>query len=130
MVLLYEESDGKASYMIDLLRRLRAAGHDAVFAEKTMRGLGMDVKRIARFAEGIKGGFIFWFDLGNGSFLSAARSFWKREAPLFTPVYKVYTMAPEMRFPIQQRRRRRKRRKIEFLFSRMEPILYIGEKGL
>ena len=54
MVLLYEESDGKASYMIELLRQLRAAGHNAVFAGKTMRGLGMNVKRIARFAEEIK----------------------------------------------------------------------------
>ena len=52
MVLLYEEAGGKASYMIDLLHRLRAAGHNAVFADKTMRGLGMDMKRIARYVEG------------------------------------------------------------------------------
>ena len=51
-VLLYEESDRKASYMVDLLHRLQDAGHEAVFAEKTMHALGMDVRRIARFVGG------------------------------------------------------------------------------
>jgi DNA-binding LacI/PurR family transcriptional regulator len=36
---------------VDILRRLRDTGHDAVFADKTMRDLGMNVKRIARFVE-------------------------------------------------------------------------------
>ena len=49
MILLYEESDRKASYLVDLLRRLQDTGHDAVFADKTMRDLGMEVKRIARW---------------------------------------------------------------------------------
>jgi len=51
MILLYEESDRKASYMIDLLHQLRDTGHDAIFAEKTMCDLGLSVKRITRFAE-------------------------------------------------------------------------------
>lgn len=54
VVLLYEESGGKASYMMDLLYRLRAAGHNAVFADQTIRGLGLDVTRIARYVEGTK----------------------------------------------------------------------------
>jgi hypothetical protein len=52
MILLYEETDRKASYMVDLLHRLRDIGHEAIFAEKTMRDLGMNVKRIGRFVEG------------------------------------------------------------------------------
>jgi DNA-binding LacI/PurR family transcriptional regulator len=52
MILLYEPSDRNANYMVDLLHRLRDAGHEAIFAEKTMRELGMNVKRIARFVEG------------------------------------------------------------------------------
>jgi DNA-binding LacI/PurR family transcriptional regulator len=51
MILLYEDADRKASYMVDLLHRLRDTGHEAIFAEKTLRDLGMNVKRIARFAE-------------------------------------------------------------------------------
>ena len=51
MILLYEESDRKASYMVDLLRRLQDTGHDAAFADKTMRSFGMEVKRIARFVK-------------------------------------------------------------------------------
>ncbi len=52
MILLYEASDRNANYMVDLLHRLRDTGHEAIFAEKTMRDLGMNVKRIARFVEG------------------------------------------------------------------------------
>jgi DNA-binding LacI/PurR family transcriptional regulator len=52
MILLYEESDHKASYAMDILNRLRDAGHEAVFAEKTMHDLRMDVRRIGRFVEG------------------------------------------------------------------------------
>lgn len=51
MVLLYEESDRKESYMLDLLNRLQNTGHEAFFAEKTMCALGMDVKRISRMVE-------------------------------------------------------------------------------
>ncbi len=52
MILLYEEADRKASYMVDLLHRLRDTGHEAVFADKSMRDLGMNVRRIAGFVEG------------------------------------------------------------------------------
>ena len=52
MILLYEPSDRNVTHTVDLLHRLRDAGHDAIFAEKTMRDLGMDVKRIARFVGG------------------------------------------------------------------------------
>lgn len=51
MILLYEGSDRNANYMVDLLHRLRDTGHEAIFAERTMRDLGMNVKRIARFVE-------------------------------------------------------------------------------
>ena len=51
-ILLDEESDHKASYAMDILNRLRDAGHDAVFADKVMCDLRMDVRRIARFVEG------------------------------------------------------------------------------
>ena len=53
-ILLYEESDRKASYMNDLLQRLRDTGHDAVFAEKTLRNLGNDLQRIAQFAQRVE----------------------------------------------------------------------------
>ena len=54
MILLYEESDRKASYMIDLLNRLRDTGHDAIFAEKTLCDLGIKANRVAKFAKGIE----------------------------------------------------------------------------
>ncbi|BCX49074.1 hypothetical protein HAHE_29820 [Haloferula helveola] len=53
-ILLYEESDRKASYMVDLLHRLIAVGHEAVFAEKSMRQLGMEPESIERFVRGIE----------------------------------------------------------------------------
>jgi len=51
MILLYEESDRLAGYMVDLLHQLQNTGHHAIFAEKTMREFKMDVRRIARFVE-------------------------------------------------------------------------------
>jgi DNA-binding LacI/PurR family transcriptional regulator len=51
MILLYEESDRKASELVDLLHQLMDTGHDAIFADRTLRDLGMEVKRIARFVE-------------------------------------------------------------------------------
>ena len=50
MILLYENSDRKTDYLVELVHRLQQAGHHAAFAAKTMRDLGMDVMRIARFA--------------------------------------------------------------------------------
>lgn len=51
MILLYEESDRKTGYLVELFHQLRAAGHEAEFATKTMWDLGMDVKRISRFVD-------------------------------------------------------------------------------
>jgi DNA-binding LacI/PurR family transcriptional regulator len=50
-ILLYEPSDRKEDYATELLHRLQSAGHEAAFADKTMRELGMDAKRVARFVE-------------------------------------------------------------------------------
>lgn len=49
MILLYENSDRRTDYQVELLHRLQEAGHQADFAAKTMKDLGMDVNRIARF---------------------------------------------------------------------------------
>ena len=51
MILLYEESDHTERHILELVHRLRDAGHSPAFAEKTMHGLGMDVARIARVVE-------------------------------------------------------------------------------
>ena len=48
-ILLYEKSAVRSYYMVELLHRLREAGHDASCAEKTMTGLGMDAGRISRY---------------------------------------------------------------------------------
>lgn len=50
-ILLHADSDRNVSYMIELLHELVEAGHAARFAEKSLQGLGMDVKRIARFVQ-------------------------------------------------------------------------------
>lgn len=50
-ILLYEGADRKTDYLLELFHRLREAGHDAVFAKKTIWDLGMNIKRIARFVE-------------------------------------------------------------------------------
>lgn len=49
MILLYEKSDLKTDYIVELLHRLQDAGHDASFAPRTLQELGMDVTRVARF---------------------------------------------------------------------------------
>lgn len=50
-ILLYDGSDRKTDYLVDLFHRLQDAGHNMGFATKTMWDLGMDLKRIARFVE-------------------------------------------------------------------------------
>lgn len=45
-VLLYEKSDLRSDYLVELLHRLREMGHDANFSDKTMKDLGMSVNRI------------------------------------------------------------------------------------
>lgn len=46
-ILAYEPSDRSRELFADLLHRLKEQGYDAVFAEKTLHDLGMDVKRVA-----------------------------------------------------------------------------------
>lgn len=46
-VLLFERIDQGLPYHIDLLHQLREAGHEAAFAEKSLRDLGSNVKRVA-----------------------------------------------------------------------------------
>ncbi len=48
MILLYEKSDGKYDYMVDLMHRLSDAGHVAAFASKSLLDLKMDTERIKR----------------------------------------------------------------------------------
>jgi DNA-binding LacI/PurR family transcriptional regulator/biotin operon repressor len=50
-IFLYESQDRKIEYIVDLKYRLRDAGHIANFSSKTLTGLGMDVRRVARFVE-------------------------------------------------------------------------------
>lgn len=49
LVLLYEDSDKKRDYLVELIHRLHDVGHAATFATKTMRDLGMDLNRIVRY---------------------------------------------------------------------------------
>lgn len=48
---LYEKSDQKLYYLIEILHLLQAAGHHASFATKTLTGLGADLGRVASFVE-------------------------------------------------------------------------------
>lgn len=50
-ILLYEPSDRKTDYLVELVHRLGKGGHEASFASKTMHGLGMDLKRISKVVE-------------------------------------------------------------------------------
>ena len=47
-ILPYEETDRTLNYVLDLQYRLMTAGHTVEFAPRTLLGLGMDVKRVAR----------------------------------------------------------------------------------
>jgi len=48
-ILLYEDVDQMTHYMVELRHAIQEAGHSAEFARKTLRDLGMDVKRVANF---------------------------------------------------------------------------------
>jgi len=48
-ILLYEPDDRKIDYLLDLLHKLAAAGHTAVFLSKTLTELGMDGRRVQKF---------------------------------------------------------------------------------
>lgn len=53
-ILLYEPSDRKTDYLVELVHRLREAGHDAFFCEKSTHEPGMDLRRVCRMVEGTK----------------------------------------------------------------------------
>lgn len=54
MILLYEKSDRRTDYLVDLFHRLQAAGHQAEFASKTITDLGMDAPRVAGFVQQVE----------------------------------------------------------------------------
>ena len=53
-VLLYEQSDAHAHFMVELLHRLRERGYEASFVGRTMKGLGMKKERIIRHVESVE----------------------------------------------------------------------------
>ena len=50
-ILLYESSDRKLDYVVELRHRLQDMGHHAVFTSQTLCGMKMDVARVARHVE-------------------------------------------------------------------------------
>ncbi len=52
-ILLYEESDRKLDFLVEIAYKLQLAGHSTAFCNKTLTGFGMDAKRVARYADGI-----------------------------------------------------------------------------
>jgi len=53
-VLRYEPEDTQIFYIVNIVHRLREAGHQVDYADKTLTGLKMNVKRIARLVEKTK----------------------------------------------------------------------------
>ena len=52
-ILLYEESDRKLDFLLEIQYKLQQAGHAATFSDKTLTALRMEVGRVARYAEGV-----------------------------------------------------------------------------
>lgn len=50
-VLRYEPEDTDVHYVVNFVHQLREAGHHVDYADKTLTGLKMDVKRVARLVE-------------------------------------------------------------------------------
>jgi DNA-binding LacI/PurR family transcriptional regulator len=50
-ILPYEESDRTVHFLLDMRHKLQDAGHTVGFASKTLHDLGMDAKKVARFAK-------------------------------------------------------------------------------
>lgn len=50
-ILLYEEPDGLAPYVLELIRRVELRGHRIRAARKSLIQLGMDVAKVARYVE-------------------------------------------------------------------------------
>jgi len=63
VILIYEKSDLKSSYLITLEQQLQAAGYKTRFAGKTLRGLGMNLKRITRYVATVEADA--WIVLGG-----------------------------------------------------------------
>lgn len=51
---LYEESDRRQPFLLDLIHELRELGITAVFADKTLSDLKMDLKKVIRFVDKIE----------------------------------------------------------------------------
>lgn len=52
--LAYEAADLGTPYQLDLLHKLRAAGHEPAFVSRTQESLGRDLRRVSAYVEGIK----------------------------------------------------------------------------
>lgn len=50
----YEQTDRTLHFLLDMQHKLQEAGHTAGFAGKTLLDLGMDAKRVARFAKDVE----------------------------------------------------------------------------
>ncbi|HKK19500.1 MAG TPA: substrate-binding domain-containing protein [Opitutales bacterium] len=50
-ILLYERADGLSPHILELIRRVEKRGHHIKTAKKTLRDLGMDVKRVSSFVK-------------------------------------------------------------------------------
>ena len=50
-VLRFEPGDTKLYFVVDFVHQLREAGHQVHYADKTLNGLKMDVKRVAKLVE-------------------------------------------------------------------------------
>ncbi|MFU8848086.1 MAG: substrate-binding domain-containing protein, partial [Opitutales bacterium] len=53
-MLLYEPASRHLDYLVELMHRLREAGHQVDFVEKSLIDLGMEVKRVARYVQTIE----------------------------------------------------------------------------
>lgn len=53
-VLRFEAEDTQLYYVVDFVHKLREAGHHVAYADKTLRGLNMDVKRVAKLVSKTK----------------------------------------------------------------------------
>lgn len=53
-VLRFEAEDTQLYFVVDFVHQLREAGHYVAYADKTMSGLNMDVKRVAKLVNKIK----------------------------------------------------------------------------
>lgn len=81
-VLLRDDLDRSQELMLELLRQLQLSGHSAEFSAKTLEGMKMSAKRVARFVSGIE--VDAWIVLG------ANRETLKWFAGQAKPAYAIY----------------------------------------